>query len=263
MRARRIWQRLLSRISLNMDFKDKAALITGAAEGLGHACALLLAQRGAHIAIVDQANEEQMIKLARALKETGARVSTFTADVTDNGKAGRIVNEVRSRLGRLDILINASSLTLNAPLADMSEPDWERSLNFNLKGAFNYMQAAARVFRAQMGGKIVNIAPGKLLRGDYGLANTLVARSGLKSLTRSAAAEWGRFNVNVNAIVPGFIELSALANSPATREQALRETALGRLGTPEDVAELAVFLCSEKARHITGAAIRVDGGQSL
>ena len=247
-----------------MDFKDKAAIITGAAAGIGHACALLLAQHGAHIAIVDQANEEQMIKLSRALKELGARVSTFTADVTDSGKAGRIVNEVRSRLGRLDILINAAGLTLNAPLADMNEPDWERSLNFNLKGAFNYLQATTRVFRAQKGGKIVNIAPVKVLRGGYGLANTVVAQSGIAGLTLAAAAELGRFNVNVNAVAPGFIELPALANLPAqTSEQALRETALGRLGTPQDVAELAVFLCSENARHITGATIRVDGGQSL
>jgi 3-oxoacyl-[acyl-carrier protein] reductase len=247
-----------------MDFKDKAAIITGAAAGIGHACALLLAQRGAHLAIVDQANEEQMIKLSRALKELGVRVSTFTADVSDNGKAGRIVNEIRSRLGRLDILINAAGLTLNAPVADMIEPDWERSLNYNLKGALNYIQAATKVFRPQKSGKIVNIAPVKALRGSYGLANTVVAHAGLEGLTRAAAAELGRFNINVNAVAPGFIELDSLAALPAqTREQALRETVFGRLGTSADVAELAVFLCSENARHITGETIRVDGGQAL
>jgi 3-oxoacyl-[acyl-carrier protein] reductase len=247
-----------------MEFKDKAAIITGAAAGIGHACALLLAQQGANIAIVDQTNEEQMIRLARTLKELGVRVSTFTADVTDNGKAGRIVNEVHSRLGRLDILINASSHLLNAPVADVIESDWERSLNHNLKGALNYIQAAARAFRQQKGGKIVSVAPVKPLRGASGMANTTVACAGLSALTQTTAAELGRFNINVNAVAPGLIEMPATAHLPApTQEQALRETALGRLGTPADVAAVAVFLCSEQARHITGATVRVDGGQSL
>jgi 3-oxoacyl-[acyl-carrier protein] reductase len=245
-----------------MDFKDQAAIITGAAAGVGHACALLLAQQGAHVAIVDQANEEQMIRLARALKELGVRVSTFTADVTDHGKAGRIVNEVRSRLGRLDILINAAGLALNSPVTDMAESEWERSLNANLKGAFNYTQAALRVFCPQKRGKIVNVAPPQPLRSGAGLANTVVARAGLEGFTRAAAAEAGRFNVNVNAVAPGFIELPSSPHAPA-REQALRETALGRLGAPEDVAHLAVFLCSEQARHITGVTVPVDGGQIL
>lgn len=246
------------------DFKDKAALITGAASGIGRACALALAECGAHLVIVDQANEEAMIKLSRTIKENGVRVSSFTADVTDYGKAGRIVNEVRSRLGRLDILINAAGVHTDALLSDLGENEWERALNVNLKGAFNYLQAASRIFRPQQSGKIVNIAPVQVVRGKYSLTNTVVTKAGVIALTQTAAAELGRVNVNVNAVAPGFVELSSLAKLPApVRDQALRETALGRAGTPEDVARVALFLCSEHARHITGEVIRVDGGQNL
>ncbi len=246
------------------DFKDKAALITGAASGIGRACALALAEAGANVVIIDKANEEMMIQLARTIKEFGVRVSTFTADVTDHGKAGRIINETRSRLGRLDILVNAAGLHSDALLNDLDEAAWERSLNVNLKGAFNYLQAAARVFRGQQSGKVVNVTPVQVVRGRYSLTNTTVAKAGVAALTQTAAAELGRVNVNVNAVAPGFIELSSFAKLPApVREQALREAALGRVGTPEDVARVVLFLCSEAARHITGEIIRVDGGQTL
>src|SRR5256885_10537995 len=140
-----------------MDFKDQVALVTGAASGIGRACALELARGGANIAVVDVAGEDVMIQTSHLLKETGVRVSTFSADVTDHGKAARIVTGARSRMGRIDIRINAAGVNSDAPLWEMSELQWDRVLSVNLKGAFNYIQSVARVFREQRSGKIVNI----------------------------------------------------------------------------------------------------------
>jgi 3-oxoacyl-[acyl-carrier protein] reductase len=122
-----------------MDFKGKVALVTGAASGIGRACALELARYGANIAVVDVVGEDVMIQTSHLLRETGARIVTFNADVTDHGKASRIVSETRVRLGHLDILVNAAGVNQDAPLWEMTESQWDRVLNINLKGTFNYL----------------------------------------------------------------------------------------------------------------------------
>jgi 3-oxoacyl-[acyl-carrier protein] reductase len=247
-----------------MDFEGRVALVTGAASGIGRACALELARRGASIAVVDVVGEDVMIQTSHLLKETGARVSTFTADVVDHGKASRIVAEAHARLGRLDILVNAAGVNSDAPLWKMTESQWDRVVNVNLKGTFNYIRAVSALFREQRSGKIVNISSIQALRGSFGISNYAASKAGVIGLTRSAAAELGRSNVNVNAVAPGFIETPMLERLPKKiKEGAAREAALGRIGQPQDVAGLVAFLCSEQARHITGEVIRVDGGQSL
>ena len=247
-----------------MDFEGKVALITGAASGIGHACALELARRGASVSVVDLASEDVMNRAARFLKETGVRVSMFNADVTDHGKASRIVSETRTRLGGLDFLINAAGVNDDAPLWEMKESQWDRVLNINLKGTFNYLQAVARLFHEQRSGKIVNIASIQALRGRFGISNYATSKAGVIALTKSAAAELGRSGVNVNVVAPGFINTPMVERLPEEiKEEAVRESALGRIGEPQEVAYVVVFLCSELARYITGEVIRVDGGQSL
>jgi 3-oxoacyl-[acyl-carrier protein] reductase len=247
-----------------MDLKGKVALITGGASGIGKACALELARQGANIAIVDLAPEDLMIRTSHLLKEAGVRVSAIAADVTDHGKAKRLVAEVKSRMGRIDILINSAGVNSDAPLWDMAESDWDRVTGVNLKGAFNYLQPACRFFRKQKSGKIVNIASIQGMRGRFGVSNYSASKAGLIGLTLSAAAELGPYNVNVNAVAPGFVRSPMTERLPARLlEEARRETILGRLAEPEDVASIVGFLCSERARHITGAIIKVDGGQTL
>ncbi len=137
-------------------------------------------------------------------------------------------------------------------------------LDTNLKGAFSYTQAAARHFRRARAGRVVNVASIEAGRGRFGLANYAASKAGLVALTRSAAAELGRYNVNVNAVTPGFIRTPLVERlTDALKEEAARSSAFGRLGEPEDVAHAVAFLCSERARHITGAVLRVDGGQLL
>jgi 3-oxoacyl-[acyl-carrier protein] reductase len=247
-----------------MEFDGKVALVTGAASGIGRACALELARRGANISVVDQAGEDVMIQTSHILKEAGVRVATFSADVTDHGKAARIVLETKSRMSRLDILVNAAGINADAPLWEMTESQWDRVLNVNLKGTFNYLHAAARLFREQRAGKIVNIASIQALRGAFGISNYATSKAGVIGLTKAAASELGRSNINVNAVAPGFIRTPMTERLPTeVIEQAASESVLGRIGEAQDVANLVAFLCSEKARHITGEVIKIDGGQCI
>ncbi|MDT7690266.1 MAG: 3-oxoacyl-[acyl-carrier protein] reductase [Acidobacteriota bacterium] len=249
---------------MQLEFEGKVALLTGAASGIGRACAVELARGGADIALVDVAAETQLAQAENLLKGTGGRVLSFRADVAEHARAAQVVEETAARLGRLDILVNAAGVTSDAPLWEMTEEQWRRVLDVNLKGAFSYTQAAARHFRQRRAGKVVNVASIEAMRGRFGLANYAASKAGLVALTRSTATELGRYGVNVNAVAPGFIRTPLIERLPEkVREQALRDSVLGRMGEPEDVAHAVVFLCSERARYITGAVLTVDGGQLL
>jgi 3-oxoacyl-[acyl-carrier protein] reductase len=249
---------------VQLEFEGKVALLTGAASGIGRACAVELARGGADIALVDVAAETQLAQAENLLKGTGGRVLSFRADVAEHARAAQVVEETAARLGRLDILVNAAGVTSDAPLWEMTEEQWRRVLDVNLKGAFSYTQAAARHFRQRRAGKVVNVASIEAMRGRFGLANYAASKAGLVALTRSTATELGRYGVNVNAVAPGFIRTPLIERLPEkVREQALRDSVLGRMGEPEDVAHAVVFLCSERARYITGAVLTVDGGQLL
>jgi len=247
-----------------MEFEGKVALVTGGASGIGRACAMELARGGADLALVDAAGEDALAAAENLLRATGARVAGLRADVAERGRAGAVVSEAVARFGRLDILVNAAGTTADAPLWELTDEQWARVLDVNLTGAFHYLQAASRFFRVRRAGKVVNVASIEALRGRRGLANYAASKAGLLSLTRSAAAELGRYNVNVNAVAPGFVRTPLIEGLPErVRAQAVAQTALGRLGEPEDVAAAVAYLCSERARHVTGACLTIDGGQML
>ena len=216
------------------------------------------------MAVVDIAGEDALVETARLVRAAGARCVTFHADVTDAGKAERIVAETRVRLGRVDMLVNAAGVSEDAPLWQMTETQWERVLNINLKGTFNYIRAVAPLFRAQQAGKIVNVASIEAARGRFGISAYAASKAGVTALTRTAAAELGRSHVNVNAVAPGFIRTPLVARLPVeVQAEAARASVFGRVGEPEEVAAVVAFLCTDAARYVTGTVIRVDGGQLL
>lgn len=236
----------------------RAVLITGGMSGIGLATAEAFAQAGDNVFIADRQETQAGQAVIRQ-----SRGRFFSADVRDFAAAQEIVEKIAGAEGRLDVLVNNAGISRDHVLWKMTEADWDEVLAINLKGAFNFLRAAAPVFRRQKSGKVVNVSSINGLRGKAGLANYAASKAGLIALTRTAARELGPAGVNVNAIAPGLIETPLTAQlAPEVLQQALRETALGRLGQPRDIAEVIFFLCSECARHITGQVIVVDGGQT-
>jgi len=244
---------------MNLGLEGHAALVTGGARGIGAAIALGLAREGCDVAVLDR--EAGPVDAILAL---GRRGLALAADVRDPGPATRAVGEVVRAFGRLDILVCSAGITADATVWKMTEQQWDDVIAVNLKGVFNYNQAAARLFREQKSGKIVNLSSINGLRGKFGQANYAASKAGVIALSKSLARELGKYGVNVNAIAPGMVE-TAMSRALAAEvvEAARAETVLQRLGTPEDCANLAVFLCSDRARHITGDVILIDGGQYL
>src|ERR687889_1588678 len=183
-----------------MECEGRVALVTGAASGIGRACASELARGGADLVLVDSAPEAALAQAENFLKASGGRVLSFRADVSEHARAAQVVEEAVARLGRLDILVNAAGVTADAPLWEMTEEQWRRVLDVNLKGAFSYTQAAERHLRRGRAGKVGNVAPVEAVRGRFGVANYAASKAGLVALTRSAAVELGRSGVNVNAV---------------------------------------------------------------
>lgn len=236
----------------------REVLITGGMSGIGLAAAERFVQAGDVVSIVDR----QETSAGRELVRRGGGM-LFVADVRDFAAAEPIIGELVAVRKRLDVLINNAGISRDHVLWKMSEAEWDEVLGINLKGAFNYLRAAAPILRQQKSGKVVNVSSINGLRGKAGLANYAASKAGVIALTRTAARELGPANVNVNAVAPGLVETPLTAAlSEEVRTQALRESALGRLGQPDEIADVIFFLCSEQARHITGQVIVVDGGQT-
>jgi 3-oxoacyl-[acyl-carrier protein] reductase len=250
------------------DLRGRGALITGASTGIGRAIALELARNGVGIAFcyLGSANgQEEARRTAAQLRQLEVKVFHRECDVRDPDAVNAFVDAAREAMGRIDILINNAGIGRDRALWRMSDGEWQDVLGTNLTGAFNMIRALAPDFRAQQDGKIVNIASIHGIRPEFGLANYAASKAGLVGLTRSAAVELGPSNVNVNAVAPGYIRTTRLTEAVSAEilDQAREHSVLGRLGGPQDVANVVLFLCSEQARHITGAVIPVDGGHLL
>ena len=246
------------------------AIVTGGATGIGRATALELARHGVHIAFNyldhgDGRAEADAERTANELRNMQVTVVCRPCDVRDPEAVGAFVAEADQALSGLHILVNNAGIARDRALWRMEDDEWREVIETNLTGSFNMIRAIAPTLRAQQHGKIVNVASVHGLRSEFGLSNYAASKAGLIGLTRSAAVELGPSNVNVNAVAPGYIRTTRLTAgvSPEVLDRARDRTVLGRLGDPQDVASVVVFLCSERARHITGAVIPVDGGHML
>ena len=249
--------------------RGRVAIVTGGSSGIGRAVALDLARCGCDIAFcyLDTGAKARLDAqdAARRLRETEVRVYFRACDVRDSQDVRRFVAEVLEELGGIHILINNAGISRDQPLWRMEDHEWESVVRTNLDGAFYFTKAVAPTLRAQEYGKIVNIASVHGIRSVFGISNYASSKAGLIGLTQSAAVELGPMNINVNAVAPGYIRTTRLTEGVPldALDRAREQSALGRLGDPQDVAGVVVFLCSETARHITGAVIPIDGGYLL
>jgi len=244
--------------------KRKVALVTGGSRGLGAEVVREMARQGAEVAFTYTHDRDSARALTTEIRRTGRKALAFKADAADFARAADVVTAVREKLGGLHILVCNAGFARSAPIHQMSEDDWDSVMAVSLKGAFNYIRAAAPAFISQVYGKVVCVGSINGLRGRIGSASYNAAKAGLEGLVKTVAAELGRFNVNANVVAPGFIDTPSQAKTPELiRNLVLNECAIKRLGTPADIAPLVTFLVSDAARHITGQVIKVDAGQYI
>lgn len=247
-----------------MDLEAKVALVTGGSLGIGTAISLDLARNGADVALTFRKHEKEAKAIVGQIKAMGRKAREYKVNVSDFEAVQKLVKEVLDEFGRLDILVNNAGMNWDGVIWKMTEEQWDAVINVDLKGTFNFIRAAAPVFKTQQSGKIVNITSINAMRGRFGQSNYAAAKAGTIGLTKTVAKELGRSQVNVNAVAPGLIETDMIKRMPDDfKQSSLSETVFNSLGKPEDVAYLVSFLCSEKARHITGEVIKVDGGQYI
>lgn len=246
--------------------RDRVAVVTGAARGIGQAEATRLAQEGAHVAVVDlrQEDAEETVSLIR---KAGGVAEGFAADVTKSEAVEKMMEDVARMLGPVSILINNAGITRDDLLFKMAEADWDAVLTTHLKGAFLCSKAAQRYMVEQRWGKIVNTSSTSAL-GNRGQANYAAAKAGIQGFTRTLAIELGPYNINVNAVAPGFIDTDMTQKTAVRlgmdpemfKRAAASSIPLRRVGTPRDVANVVAFLCSEEASFVSGQIIYVRGG---
>jgi len=243
-----------------LDLIGKVALVTGAAQGIGKAIALLLARHGADLVVWD-INLEKAEETAKEIEVLGRRAIAMKVDVASLEHVERMVEAILEELGQIDILVNNAGITRDKLILRMTEEDWDAVLNINLKGTFNCTKTVVRHMSKQRSGKIVSIASVVGEMGNAGQANYAASKAGVIGFTKTIAREFAGRGINVNAIAPGYIETPMTDVLPEkVKEELRRLIPMERLGKPEDVAEAVLFLVSEASSYITGQVLNVNGG---
>ncbi|MFH0811535.1 MAG: 3-oxoacyl-[acyl-carrier-protein] reductase [Pseudomonadota bacterium] len=243
-----------------MRLKDKVAIVTGGAQGIGRAIALLLAQNGADVAIAD-INGDQAHATAKEMESSGQKSLAIQADVSQFTEAEHLGETTINAFGRIDVLVNNAGIARDGLFLRMKEEEWDSVLAVNLKSVFNCSKAVIRHMSKQRSGKIINIASVVGQMGNAGQANYAASKAGVIGFTKTLAREFGSRGICVNAVAPGFIDTEMTRSlAEKTRGEFLKSIPLARMGTPEDVAEVVLFLATDASNYITGQVINVNGG---
>jgi 3-oxoacyl-[acyl-carrier protein] reductase len=249
-----------------MLLKDQVALVTGGSRGIGRGIVLALAREGAKVAFVFHSNQAAATELEQEVAKSGGVAKGIQADVSDPAAAERVVAGVLAEHGRLDILVNNAGVIRDKLFVQLEADDWNAVVNTNLNGVFAFCKAVSKqmVFK-QRSGRIINVSSIAAEHVNKGQANYAASKGAINSFTRVLAAELGARNVLVNAVAPGFIatDMSQAVRNMAGEDNLKKLIPVKRLGSPEDIAGVVVFLCSPAAAYITGQVITVDGGLSL
>ena len=247
-----------------MNFENKTAVITGGSRGIGLAIAKKLAEGGANIAVLYVGDETEGKAAKAELEQYGTKVEQYFCDVSDFEKSKAVCEQVIGEFGKVDILINNAGITRDKLVLNMDENDFDAVINVNLKGTFNMIKHFYKHFMKNRGGRIVSTSSIVGLIGNAGQANYSASKAGIIGLTKSVARELAGRNVTVNAVAPGYIGTDMTNVLPDKVKETMKaQIPAKRIGTPEDVANVVAFLCSDEAAYVTGEVIRVDGGLAI
>lgn len=242
---------------------DKVAVVTGAGRGIGRAVAIAYAKMGANVVCVSR-TQENSAKVATEIEALGQKSWAFAVDVSDTSSVESSAKNILEATGRVDILVNNAGVTRDNLLMRMSEEEWDTVINTNLKGAFNFTKAFTRPFMKQRSGRIINIASVIGLIGNAGQSNYAASKSALIGFTKSVAKELAPRGVTANAIAPGFIETDMTAVlDEKVRGDIIDRIPMNRFGSPEDIANTAIFLALESTDYMTGQVLTIDGGMVM
>lgn len=239
--------------------KGKTAVVTGGSRGIGKAIACKLAENGANVAIIFAGNEEAAAETCKEAESNGVIAKAYCCNVAELAEVKSTISQITMEVGAIDILVNNAGITRDNLVLSMKEAEYDEVLNTNLKGTFNTIKCCYSGFLKKKAGRIINITSVSGIMGNPGQANYSASKAGVIGLTKSVARELASRGICCNAIAPGFIRTD-MTTEFAENEDLLKTIPFGRLGEPEDIAEMTAFLASDKAKYITGEVIRIDGG---
>lgn len=249
---------------MERELTGKVALVTGASRGIGRSIACALAKEGAFVLVNYNGSKERALEVVEEIKSTGGDAEAVGCDVSDFAACGAMIEEIIAKYSHVDILVNNAGVTKDNLIMRMSEEDYDKVLDINLKGAFNTIRHLSRQFLKQRAGKVINIASVSGVLGNPGQANYSASKAGLIGLTKAVARELAVRGICVNAVAPGFIDTEMTQAMPEkTREAAVATVPMAKMGSTDDIANAVVFLAGNKSNYITGQVLCVDGGMAM